>query len=592
MISNKNKDELILESKRVQIKRIFSYFKPYMHYLFFSIFLAFLIDGSALSKPYIIKYVIDTYITKKVTDLSPITYFAVVYFAVVLAGGIMSYIQTWVLNLIGQNIMHNIRTEIFNHVQRMSMGFFDKFSSGRILTRVTNDVEALNDIYSGVIVNLIRDSFLIVGIIITMFTMDVQLALVSITCVPVIFAVVLVYKRAARKNFVNMKATIAHINSFLAENISGMKIVQIFHREMEKYRELKALDKKFYGFSLREVILNSLGRPIVDIINNLTIAIVIFVCANQIYSNALEIGVLYAFITYIKQFFEPIAEISEKYTAIQASFVSAERIFEVLDNKEDQESLYTGRRIDHIKGDIEFQHVWFAYDDENYVLKDVSFKVNPGENVAFAGATGSGKTTIISLIARFYTIQKGRILLDGIDINEYNIQDLRRFISVVLQDVFLFSGDIVSNIRLKNADITEEDVVKACEFVNAGDFIRSLEGQYHAHVAERGCTFSAGQRQLISFARAVVTQPSILVLDEATANIDTETEAIIQDALGKLQKGRTSLTIAHRLSTIKNADKIIVIHKGRIIEMGSHDELLEKNGMYSELYNNLKVPAV
>jgi len=592
MSSKNNNDEMSSLNKKVQFKRIISYFKPFLPHLLLSIFFALLVNGAALAKPYIIKHVIDSYITKNIADYGAITNFAIIYFSIVLSGAVMAYFQTYLLNFIGQNIMHNIRIEIFNHVQRMSMSFFDKFSSGRILTRITNDVEALNDIYSGVIVNLIRDSFLIIGIIITMFLLDVKLALVSICCVPVIFVIVVIYKKAARKNFVNMKATIAHINSFMAENISGMKIVQIFHREKEKYEELLNLDKKFFKFSLTEVVLNSLCRPLVDIINNLTIAFVILVCASRIFTNELEIGVLYAFITYIKQFFEPIAEISEKYTSIQASFVSADRIFEILDNTEDQESLYTGRRIESLKGKIEFKNVWFAYDGENFVLKDVSFNVEPGESIAFVGATGSGKTTIISLIARFYTIQKGQILLDGIDINEYNLQDLRRYISVVLQDVFLFSGDIISNIRLKSTDISEEDIIKASQFVNADPFILSLDGGYHAQVAERGCTFSAGQRQLISFARAIVAEPSILVLDEATANIDTETEIVIQDALGKLQKGRTSLTIAHRLSTIQSADKIIVIHKGRIKEMGNHAELLQKHGMYSELYNNLKIPPV
>jgi ATP-binding cassette subfamily B protein len=381
-----------------------------------------------------------------------------------------------------------------------------------------------------------------------------------------------------------MKGMIARINGFLAENISGMKLVQIFHREREKHEELRQLDKEYFSFSLREVVLNSLCRPVVDVINNLTIAVLIWYCVGRISDSILELGVLYAFVTYIRQFFEPISEISEKYTTIQSAVISSERIFEILDINDVQEDMESGVPFERLKGEIEFKNVWFAYDDKNWVLKDVSFRVDPGETVAFVGATGSGKSTIIGLMARFYEPQKGEILLDGINIKDYRLKDIRRNVAVVLQDVFLFSGSIKYNIRLNNDSISDHDIRSAAEYMNAHDFIESLPGKYDEEVKERGCTFSAGQRQLISFARAVAFKPSILVLDEATSNIDTETEMTIQKAMARIADGRTVIVIAHRLSTVKNVDRIMVIHKGCITETGTHDELMEADGIYSQLY--------
>lgn len=583
-MSKNVQDEFTLKNKKMQFGRLMSYFKPYLHLLALSVFLAFIVNAAVLAKPYIIKLVIDNELAKGNSDIHRISMMGVLYFVIIVIGSCTGYFQAYILNYVGQNIMHNIRLQVFSHIQHMSMGFFDKNSSGRILTRITNDVEALNELYSGVMINIFRDAVMILGIIALMVYMNIQLALISISCVPLIMLVMYFYKKAARKNFIRMKGLIARINAFLAENISGMKLVQIFHREKEKFDELKKLDEEYYKAGLREIILNSLGRPIVDIINNLTIAVLIWFCTGRVIGDVLEIGVLYAFITYIKQFFDPIAEISEKYTSIQSAVVSSERIFEILDNVEPLEDMESGLEVEKLTGEIEFRNVWFAYDDENWVLKDVSFKINPGEVIAFVGATGSGKSTIINLVARFYDIQKGEILIDGINIKDYNLRSLRRQIAVVLQDVFLFSGDIKSNIRLKNNDISEENVRLAAEFVRADKFIESLENKYEEEVKERGCTFSAGQKQLISFARAVAFNPSILVLDEATANIDTETEIAIQEAMKKISSGRTSIIIAHRLSTIRNADKIVVIHRGKIREMGRHEELMEKKGLYNQLY--------
>lgn len=578
------RDEFAIQRKKFQLIRLLRYFKPFVLLLAVSIFLAILINGAVLIKPYIIKTVIDDYIVKGDYNGSSILLMGIFYLAAVLIGSGAGYLETYILTYVGQKIMYKIRNNIFEHVQNMSMTFFDKNSSGRILTRITNDVEALDELFSGVIVDIFKNLIMIVGIVYVMFSLDLTMALVSISCVPVIAVVMIIYRIAARKNFIKMKGMIARINGFLAENISGMKLVQVFHREKEKHEELKNLDGEYFKCSLREVILNSFSRPVVDIINNLTIAAVILFCMGGIMKGNIEIGVLFAFISYIKQFFEPISELSEKYTTIQSTIISSERVFEVLDTVDVQEDMESGIPTEKLRGEIEFKNVWFAYNAEDWVLRDVSFRIEPGEVAAFVGATGSGKSTIINLMARFYDIQKGQILIDGRDISEYRLKDLRQQISVVLQDVFLFAGDIKFNIRLNNENISDEDIEYAVKYVKADSFIESLPERYDEEVKERGCTFSAGQKQLISFARAVAFRPSILVLDEATANIDTETEMAIQEAMTKISRGRTSIIIAHRLSTIRNADKIMVIHRGKLRESGKHDDLMKLDGIYSRLY--------
>jgi ATP-binding cassette subfamily B multidrug efflux pump len=566
------------------ILRLLRYFKPYLPLLTLSIIFAVLINVSVIVKPYIIKYIIDDYLAVGINAPDVFLYVGLLYFAVVAIGAGLSYSQTYILTYIGQKIMFDIRNELFTHIQNMSIKFFDRNSSGRILTRVTNDVEALNDIFSGVLVNSIKDIIMIIGIIITMFTINKDLALISICSIPLIAVVTIVYRKAARKNFIKMKAIIGRLNGFLAENISGMKLVRIFHREKEKFEEFEKLDKEYFDTSLRELILHSLCRPIIEVINTLTIALLIWYSAGTVVGGYLEIGVLYAFINYVKEFFSPINEIADIYTSIQSSIVSAERIFDILDNREMLEDMDKGMHIDRIEGEIEFKNVWFYYNEGDWVLKDVSFKIRPGQTVAFVGHTGSGKSTIINLMARFYDIQKGQILIDGVDIKEYNLKDLRRQIAVVMQDVFLFSGDINSNIRLRNEAITDDDIRRAVKLVCADKFIESLPNGYNQEVKERGCTFSAGERQLISFARAVAFKPAVIVLDEATANIDTETEIAIQKAMANISEGSTTIIIAHRLSTIRNADNIIVIDNGRIKEMGTHEQLMDKGGIYRQLY--------
>lgn len=570
--------------KKNKFVRIIAYFRPHLLLLAGCLVLAVLVNASEILSPYITKVVIDDYILGSNYKYS-IEFLGVLYLLTVLTGSVFNYIQAYLLNSLGQNIMHNIRLQLFSHIQKLPLSFFDKNSSGRIMTRVTNDIEALNEMYSGVIVALFKDVLMLVGIVTVMLKMNFKLSLVSFTIIPIIVVVTYLYNNKAKRNFRRVRNLIAQINGFFAENISGMKLVQIFHREKEKYAEFDKLNKEYNSASILEVVLMALFKPAAELINSLAISILIWYCAGEIFNQNMEIGVLYAFITYIKKFFGPINDLADKYSTIQSGGVSAERIFELLDTVEGKEDLEKGQYIDDIKGEIEFKNVWFSYNDKDWVLKDVSFKVKPGETAAFVGATGSGKTTIINLIGRFYEIQKGEITIDGINIKDICLSQLRRYISVVMQDVFLFSGDIESNIRLNNDEISSEEIIQASKYANASDFIEQLPGKYHEEVKERGCTLSAGQRQLLSFARAIAYKPAILVLDEATANIDTESEKLIQDSLKKITRDRTTLVIAHRLSTIKSADKIIVIHKGRIKEMGNHEELLKANGFYKKLYD-------
>lgn len=580
-------DGLTMGKKRFQFLRLMSYFKPYILLLLLSVLFAVLINAAILAKPYIMKVIIDDYLVVGKYEMLKIRQLGILFFLAILIGAVFGYIQTYLLTYIGQKIMFDIRNQLFKHIQNMSMTFFDKNSSGRILTRVTNDVESLDEVFSGVLINVFKDVILVIGIIVTMFVINLELALISISSVPLIALVTMVYRLAARKNFIKLKRLIGKMNGFLAENISGMKLVQIFHREKEKYKQYKKIEKDYFKTSFREIILSSLGRPIIDIINTLAIALLLWYFWRRItgMESVIEIGVLFLFISYIKQFFLPISEIAEKYTSLQSAIVSSQRIFDIIDTVDVVEDMDCGISIDSIKGEIDFKNVWFAYNDRDWVLRDVSFKINPGETVAFVGATGSGKSTIINLMARFYEVQRGEILIDGINIKDYKLKDLRRNISVVLQEVFLFAGNIKSNIRLNNDSISDEDIKFAAKHMNAHEFIEKMPKKYNQEVTENGSTFSAGQRQLISFARAVAFNPSVLVLDEATSNIDTDTEVKIQKAMERICKNRTSIIIAHRLSTIRNADRIIVIQNGKIKEMGNHDELIKQQGIYCKLYH-------
>ena len=596
---NRYEEVKLDKSKKNIWFRMLAYFKDSLPLLLLSMLLALIIIIADLINPYITKIIIDDFITKRDESVN-IYLLGGAYLLFSILGPVLQYIQVNLLNFTGQKIIHKIRIQVFSHVQNMSLKFFDRNSTGSVLTRVTNDVEAISELYSGVIIDLFKDIFMLIGIIITMLMLNPNIALVNFCILPLIIAITFLFNHYAKKNFRWVRSLIAQINAFFAENISGMKLVQIFNRQAEKYEEYDKLNKEYNKASVRGVYLNAIFRPSNEFINNLVISVLIWFTTRSILGGDLEFGTLYAFITYSRRFFNPINDLADKYTTIQAGRVSAERIFELLDTREFEEDIKAGESIPAIKGEIEFKNVWFAYvekeiadqarndGDENqeweWVLKDVSFKINAGQTAAFVGATGSGKSTIINLMGRFYDIQKGEILLDGVNIKNYKLDELRRSIAVVMQDVFLFAGDIKSNIRLNNTQISDEQISEAAVYVNADAFIQNLSKKYDEPVMERGSTLSAGQRQLLSFARAVAFNPPLLILDEATANIDTENEEIIQESLKKISRDRTTVIIAHRLSTIKTADNIIVIHEGEIKETGTHEQLLQNDGIYKKLY--------
>jgi ATP-binding cassette, subfamily B, multidrug efflux pump len=506
------------------------------------------------------------------------------YLVLIVGSFLLNYAQTIILQWTGQRIIFNIRQQLFTHLQRLSIAFFDKNPVGRLVTRVMNDTEALNEMYSNMLVNLFKDVFILLGIIIVMFQTNVKLALISMICVPFVVIISQIYRHFARVAFRDTRVKLARINATLAENIAGMRIIQIFRREKQMDGEFKAINQEYFRASWRELLTFAIFRPSMELFNSIALIILLWYGGVRVIDASLQIGVLYMFVSYIQQFFQPINDLSEKYNILQGAMASSERMFQLLDTKDDILDPAQPKPLGEVKGRVEFKNVWFAYVGENWVLRDVSFTIEPGQTAAFVGATGAGKSSILSLISRFYDIQKGEILVDGVNIKDVSKADLRRAIGVVLQDVFLFTGTIRDNIRLAEPSITDQQIEAAIRHVNADTFINKLPGKLEEPVLERGTTFSAGQRQLIAFARALAFDPAILVLDEATSNIDTETEQLIQDALEKLTENRTTIVVAHRLSTIQHADKIIVMHKGRIREMGTHQELLSQEGMYYNLY--------
>ncbi len=506
------------------------------------------------------------------------------FFGLLTIGFVLNYIQTYVLQYTGQKIIFHIRQELFSHLQTLSLSFFDKNPVGRLVTRVTNDTEALNEMYTNVLVNLFKDLFIILGIIIVMLQLNVTLALISFISLPLIIITSLIYKRLARESFRLVRTRLARINSTLNENISGIRIVHIFHRHKQQFNLFDQINTSHYEANYKELKTSAVFRPSMDFIYSFSLTLLIWFGGHHVLSGAIEFGILYAFIDYIRRFFQPINDLTEKYTIMQSAMASSERIFQLMDQDEVIPNPKLPTSLQKVTGKIEFEHVWFAYQAENWVLKDVSFTIHPGEMIAFVGATGAGKSSIINLLGRFYDIQKGTIKIDGINIKTMDKRELRRNIGIVLQDVFLFTGDIKSNIRLNKHSISDSEIKQVAHYVNADHFIDKLPNNYEEEVQERGSTLSQGQRQLLAFARTLAFDPSILILDEATANIDTETEILIQDALNKLIRGRTTIVVAHRLSTIQHADKIIVLHKGEIKEIGNHQALLAKGGLYYTLY--------
>ena len=517
-------------------------------------------------------------------DLLGVVKLGVLYgLSVVISLG-LTYAQAAILATIGQKIIYNMRTDVFTHLSKLHVGFFNDNPIGRLVTRVTNDCETVNEMFTSVIVNVLKSICLLAGIMIYMLTMHAKLSLMIFTVLPVVTVATFAFRIYTKKIYRSIRAKVSELNGFVAEHISGMKTVQIFTAEDDTMQAFAEETEKLRKINIKQLTAFALYTPVTYVLNTTAMAILLLYGGRLAMDGVITIGTLVIFQRYISKFFEPIQNLAEEFNVIQSAAASAERIFWLLDTKPEIQDKPDAKEMPSFRGEIEFRNVWFAYRDEEWVLRDVSFKVAPGQRVAFVGATGAGKTTIQNLICRYYDVQKGQVLVDGVDVRDIKVADLRRNIGQMLQDVFLFAGDVKSNIRLSEESITDAEVIEAAKYVNADGFIQKLEGGYDHQVIERGAAFSAGQRQLLSFARTLAFQPSVLILDEATANIDTETEALIQDALNKLMEGRTTIIVAHRLSTIQNCDKIIVMHKGQIRETGNHQELLAQGGIYYMLY--------
>ena len=567
---------------RVLMRRLVSYMKPYRVEV---IVLAFLVVGAMLTQlagPFLLQIAIDRYIQPR--ELAGLGFVAFFMIAAMVAELVFSYVNEYRMQMLGQKIMYDIRTQIFSHLQRLDVNYFDRNPVGRLMTRVMGDVQVLNELFTSGVITIFANLLNIIGIMVVMLIMNWKLALVTMTVLPIIFTATTFYQVYSRRAFRDQRKHLARINAFLNENILGMSTVQLFTQERRSFLKFDERNQAYLRASLKTVIYFSMFFPLIEVVGSLATAIIVWYGGGQILQDALTFGVLVAFIQYAQRFFWPIRDLSEQYTIFQSAMASSERIFELLDTQPTIIDAAAPRNVNQFQGQLELRNVRFAYQGDNHVLQDVSFKVKPGEKVAIVGHTGSGKTTIINLLCRFYEANEGVILIDGVDIREMRLRDLRRAISIVQQNIFLFSDSIEENIRLGNRGITREQVIAAATEVHLDKFVRRMADGYDTRVQEGGSGLSVGQKQLVAFARALVSNPDILILDEATSSVDTETELLIQDALSHLMKNRTSIVIAHRLSTIQNADKIIVMHKGGVREMGTHNELLQKRGIYYRLY--------
>jgi ATP-binding cassette, subfamily B, multidrug efflux pump len=574
------------------VRRIWEFVRPYKREVALTLLVALLVVGDDLLAPFITQLAIDRYIapthsTGMSVDarMTGALLMGALYLLTLAVGFGLRYVQTFALSVLGQRIMYDLRSSLFKHMQRLSLSFFDHNPVGRLMTRITNDVDAINDLFTSGSVALLTDLLTLVGIIIILFVENWQLALVVCVVIPPLAFVTSRFQRVMREIFRAIRVRLARINANVAENIAGTQVVQLFNREDRNFAYFDDLNHDYYRTTLRSLTLFAAFLPVVNLFAATATALIVRVGGGQTVAGLLSLGALVAFLQYTDRFFLPVRDLADRYTTLQSAMASSERIFRVLDEPVTISDPDNPIPLTSVRGAVEFRDVWFSYNREEWVLKGVSFRIEPGESVAFVGATGAGKTSLISLMSRFYDVQRGEVLLDGVNVRDVAQADLRRHIGAVLQDPFIFAGAIASNIRLGESDISDERVREAARFVNAAGFIERLPNGYNEVTRERGAGLSVGQKQLLAFARAIAFNPEVLlILDEATSSVDTATEALIQDALEKLMRGRTSIIIAHRLSTIRHVDRIIVLHKGRIVEQGTHDDLLARNGYYKRLY--------
>ena len=619
------------------MKRLLTYLRPYRLQVVIALIAIILKAGADVLGPYLTKVAIDKYLANRTESHSLLDRFlssqplvgiaqiSAIYIGLLLVSFLFEFTQTYIMQWVGQKVMFDLRAQIFRHLQQLHVAFFDRNPVGRLVTRVTSDVDALNEMFTAGVVSIFEDIFVLAGILAIMLNMSWKLALITFAVLPLIFYATTLFRKAVRESYRRIRIAIAKINAYLQEHVTGIVVLQLFNREQKSYQRFEKINRTHMDAFKDAILAHAIYYPVVEVLSAIAIACVVWFGGNQVLRNAVSLGVLVAFMQYAQRFFRPIQDLSEKYNILQSAMASSERIFKLLDTRAEIVSPPTPQLPDG-PGRIEFDHVWFAYrtlaqaaeeaarkgeklttaastvaaavhteDEFDWVLRDVSFTIDPGDTVAFVGHTGAGKTTIISLLLRFYDVQKGAIRIDGIDIREMDLAKLRQRYGVVLQDPFLFSGTVADNIRLGSHWITDSSIENAAEQVNVADFVRSLPGGFGEEVKERGSTLSTGQKQLISFARALAHNPKILILDEATSSVDTETEFRVRDALNRMVEGRTSIMIAHRLSTVQRATKIIVMHKGKVREIGSHQQLLANRGIYWKLYQlqykDQEVPA-
>ncbi|HDR3648521.1 TPA: ABC transporter ATP-binding protein [Bacillus anthracis] len=573
------------EKKQSDLRRLLSYMKPYKGLL--ALAFLFLVGATVteMMGPFLIKQFLDEHLVPRNFDQSALVTLFVVYIVAHVLKVLFTYLDLLYFQNIAFKIVQDMRVEVYEHVQKLSLSFFDRTPIGTLVSRITNDTEAIKDFYVSVLSTFVKNIVFLVGILVAMFLLNVKLALFSLVLIPIMFAIMVLYRRKSAAFYLEVRNQLSVLNAKLNESIQGMNIVQVFRQEKRMRKEFEEVNNKHYSAGRRTLKLDALLlRPATDLVHIVAIALVLGLFGIDALKSPVEVGVLYAFVNYIHRFFQPVNEMMMKLSFFQQALVSSSRVFHLMDEKDLAPVQKGDGNPQVVNGDIEFKNVTFSYDGKRDVLKNVSFHVKQGQTVAFVGHTGSGKSTIMNLLMRFYNIKSGNIVIDGVDLEKFEEQEIRKKIGLVLQDAFLFAGNVKQNIRMYNEEITDEEVKEAAQFVQANTFIEKLPEQYETEVVERGAAFSSGQRQLIAFARTIATNPKVLVLDEATANIDTETEDAIQTALQQMRKGRTTIAIAHRLSTIQDADQIFVMHDGEIVERGTHQELLSEQGLYYNMY--------